>query len=84
MRCLKSFSSYTRKSAALPREQITHQFYDGPDRMIWAQLARGHVVALLDKMSYDEDICLVVSNKQEIQWTRIRKNPLEHWYTGNS
>ena len=32
----------------------------------------GHVVASLDKTLYDDYLCLVASNKQQIQWTRIR------------
>ena len=44
----------------------------------------GHVVASLDKMLYDDYLCLVALNKQQIQWTRIRRNPQEHWITGNS
>ena len=43
-----------------------------------------HVVASLDKTLYDDYLCLVVSNKQQIQWTRIRRNPQEHWIIGNS
>ena len=36
-------------------------------------------------MLYDDYLCLVVSNKHQIQWTRIERNPLEHcWMTGNS
>ena len=31
----------------------------------------GHVVAYLDKMLYDDYLCLVASNKQQIHWTRI-------------
>ena len=30
-----------------------------------------HVVASLEKMLYDDYLCLVASNKQQIQWTRI-------------
>ena len=44
----------------------------------------GHVVASLNKTLYDDYLCLVASNKQQIQWTRIRKNPQEHWITENS
>ena len=43
-----------------------------------------HVVASLDKTLYDDYLCLVASNKQQIQWTRIRRNPQEHWIIGNS
>jgi len=28
----------------------------------------GHVVAFLDKTLYDDYLCLVASNKQQIQW----------------
>ena len=38
----------------------------------------GHVVVSLDKTLYDDYLCSVASNKQQIQWTRIRKNPQEH------
>ena len=44
----------------------------------------GHVVASLDKTLYDDYLCLVASNKQQIQWTRTRRNPKEHWIIGNS
>ena len=44
----------------------------------------GHVVASLDKTLYDDYLCLVASNKQQIQWTRIQRNPLEHWIIGSS
>ena len=43
-----------------------------------------HVVASLDNTLYDGYLCLVASNKQQIQWTRIRRNPQEHWIIGNS
>ena len=42
----------------------------------------GHVVASLDKTLYDDYLCLVASNKQQIQWTRIRKK--KHRNIGNS
>ena len=38
----------------------------------------GHVVASLDKMLYDDYLCLVASNKQQIQWKKIWRNPHEH------
>ena len=38
----------------------------------------GHVVTSLDKTLYDDYLCLVASNKQQIQWTRIRRNLQEH------
>ena len=44
----------------------------------------GYAVASLGKTLYDDYLCLVASNKQQIQWTRIRRNPQEHWITGNS
>ena len=47
-------------------------------------IAKRHVkrmiVASLDKTLYDDYLCLVVSNKQQVQWTRIRKTTQEHWY----
>ena len=39
----------------------------------------GHVVASLDKAFYDNYLCIVASNKQQIQWAIIRKNSQEHW-----
>ena len=44
----------------------------------------GYVVASLDKTLYDDHLYLVVSNKHQIQLTRMRKNPQEHWITGNT
>ena len=44
----------------------------------------GHVVASLDKTRYDDYLCLVALNKQQIQWTRIRRNPQEHRIIGYS
>ena len=38
----------------------------------------GHVVASLDKTLYDDYLCLVASNKYQIQWTKIRRNPHDH------
>ena len=38
----------------------------------------GHVVASLDKTLYDDYLCLAASNKLQIHWTRIRKNPQNH------
>ena len=43
-----------------------------------------HVVASLDKTLYDDYLCLVASNQQQIQWTEIWRNSQEHWITGNS
>ena len=43
----------------------------------------GHVVASLGKLLYDDYLCLVASNKQQIQWTRIQRNPQEHWIVKN-
>ena len=31
----------------------------------------GHVVVSLDKTLYDDYLCLIASNKSQIQWTRI-------------
>ena len=39
----------------------------------------GHVVASVDKAFYDDYVCTVASNKQQIQWAIIRKNSPEHW-----
>ena len=32
-----------------------------------------HAVAFLDKTLFDDYLCLVALNKQQIQWTRIQK-----------
>ena len=54
-------------------------FYDDPDCMVWVQSALwSRCFASLDKMLYDDYLCLVASNKQQIQWKRIRKNSQEH------
>ena len=45
---------------------------------------RGHVVASLDKMLYEDYLCFVALNEQQIQKTRIRRNPQEYWIAGNS
>ena len=37
----------------------------------------GHVAASLDKKLYDNYLCLVASKKQQIQWTKIQRNPQE-------
>ena len=39
----------------------------------------GHVVASLDKAFYDDYLCMVASNKQQIRWAIIRKNSQKHW-----
>ena len=39
----------------------------------------GHVFASLEKAFYDDYLCMVASNKQQIQWAIIRKNSQEHW-----
>ena len=36
-----------------------------------------HVFAFLEKTFYDDYLCLVASNKLQIQWTRIWRNPQE-------
>ena len=38
----------------------------------------GHIDASLDKVFYDDYVCMVASNKQQIQWAIIRKNSHEH------
>ena len=65
-----------------PREQ-KRRFYDDHDRKIWDPHA-GHVVGPLAKTLYDDYLCLVASNQQQIQWTRMQRNALEHWIVGNS
>ena len=42
------------------------------------------VVVLLDMALYDDYLCLVASNKQQIQWAKIRRNPQERRIIGNS
>ena len=60
-------------------------FYYNPDHLIWVQPAPySHIVASLDKTLCDDYLSLAASNKQLIQWTRIRRNPQEHWISGNS
>ena len=39
----------------------------------------GRVVASLDKAFYDDYLCMVALNKQQIQWAIIRRNSQEHW-----
>ena len=39
----------------------------------------GHVFVSLDKMLYDNYLCLVALNKQQFQWTRIWKNSQQHY-----
>ena len=39
----------------------------------------GHVVASLDKAFYDDYLCMVALNEQQIQWAIIRKNSQEQW-----
>jgi len=50
----------------------------------WFNLHSGHIVASLHKTLYDDYLCLVASNKQQIQWTRIQRNQEGSWNTGNS
>ena len=45
-----------------------------PNRIIWVQSTPGHVVASLDKTFCADYLCLVASNKQPIQWTRIHRD----------
>ena len=44
----------------------------------------GHVVASLDNTLYNDYLCLMTSNKQQIQLAKIQKNPHKHWIYGNS
>ena len=39
----------------------------------------GHVVASLHQAFYDDYLCMVASNKQQIRWAIIRKNSQKHW-----
>ena len=59
-------------------------FYDDPDQMIWVQPAPRSRHCIFGKTLYDDYLCLMASNKQQIQWTRIRRNPQEHWIIENS
>ena len=54
------------------------RFCDDPYRMICVQPARGHVVASLDKALYDDHLCLVASNKQQIYVERSQPENLEN------
>ena len=53
--------------------------------MIWVQPAswNGHVFASLDKTLYDDNLILLSLKKQQILWTRTRKNLPKHCVTGN-
>ena len=46
--------------------------------MIRVNLYTGDVVTSLDKTLYNDSLCLVASNKQQIHWTRIPRIPQEH------
>ena len=39
----------------------------------------GHDLAFADKTLYDDYLCLVASNKQQIQWKRSWRNPQKLW-----
>ena len=44
----------------------------------------GYVVALLDKtLLYDDYLCLVASNKHQIQCTRIQRKSKKRWIIEN-
>ena len=43
----------------------------------------GHAYDIGHKTLYDYQLCLVASNKRQIQWRKIRRNSQEHWITGN-
>ena len=82
----KSVPGFGERKSLISRvaERVKASFYDDPDHMIWVQPPPGHIVASLDKTHYDDYLCLVASNKQQISWTKIRENPQEHWITKNS
>ena len=48
-----------------------------------AYATAGHVIASLDKTLYNDCLCLVALNKQQIQRTRLRRNLLERWMMRN-
>ena len=53
----------------------------------WVHPYPSHAVASLDKTFYDDYLCLVASNKQQIYWIRIPKKnagTLEHWKVRSS
>ena len=52
--------------------------------MIWVNPRLGHIVAFLNNTLYDDYLCLVALTKQHSHWTKTRKNPEKHWFTGNS
>ena len=62
-------------------ERVTAKFYDDSGRMTSVQ-PTPYVVASLDKTLYDDYLCLVASNKQQMHWKKTQKNPLE--YFGNA
>ena len=39
--------------------------------------------ASLDKMLYDDNLCVVASNKQQIQRIRFQRNPQKYWISWN-
>ena len=50
------------------------RFPDDPDCVIRHQLApAGHHIAFLGNALYDDHLCLVASNNQQILWTKIFK-----------
>ena len=65
------------------REGKVVVFTTTPIALSGFSLHPGHVVASLDKTLYNDCLCLVARNKQQIQWARMRRNPQEHWITGN-
>ena len=42
-----------------------------------------HVVAFLQETLYDDYLCLVALNKQQIKWTIVQTNSQNRWITGN-
>ena len=38
----------------------------------------------LDKTLYNDYLCLVALNKQQVQWIRIQSDLQKHWITWNS
>ena len=74
------FISYCR----LVVEKAKVSFLRQSDRMAWVRPSPSHVVASLDKTLRDDYLCFVALNKQQINVTRIQRNPQEHWVSGNS
>ena len=48
------------------------------------QLHTNTTPCILGTILYKNYHCLMASNKQQFQWTRIQRNPHKNWIAGNS